>query len=361
MVEDAPDETRIRTNHYLYADRSTMYVMVDLSPRDKILTGIDGDIETMLCAITYDGLHKILSVNPDFTDDRCYAIANSSGVQFNYWIEHVSEKPSSLELQQQQNESRREIKERLMYKEAEISHGLQPAPPNVYKFFIKLDVLSVHDFSFHGLCVSYYIDLPEYWRTNQQNRLFGRTQRCNLKNNAAYFSYATEIALDFQSACPLDGSNVLPSWPRLLLSVTSLDTWSRYRTEGYAAIPLPALPGSYKYDVLTWRPAGSIINILRRFFTGGTYELEDITYCSVPKGHDDKLLNKSKLNVTPSGRIKLSMNIVHQTHSLIKDNDQLDYFHKLSTDKLMSNVENVFEQFKAARERMLHIRNLNIN
>ncbi|XP_017875236.2 Meckel syndrome type 1 protein homolog isoform X1 [Ceratina calcarata] len=107
VVDDAPDETRIRTNHYLYADHSTMYVMVDLLQRDKILTGSDGDNETMLCVITYDGLHKILSVNPDFTDDRCYVITNSSGVQFNYWIEHASQKPSSLELQQQQNESRR--------------------------------------------------------------------------------------------------------------------------------------------------------------------------------------------------------------------------------------------------------------
>lgn len=107
VIDDAPDEARIRTNHYLYMDRSTMYVMVDLSQRDKILTTSDEDTEILLCVITYDGLQKILSVNPDFTNDDCYVITNSNGIQFNYWIEHASEKQSSLELQQQENELRR--------------------------------------------------------------------------------------------------------------------------------------------------------------------------------------------------------------------------------------------------------------
>lgn len=134
----------------------------------------------------------------------------------------------------------------------------------------------------------------------------------------------------------------------------------RYRTEGYAVIPLPVLPGSYKFNIPTWRPTGSIINTLRRFFTGGTYELEDITHCSIPKGHEDKMLNKSYLNVTPSGYIKLNMDIIHQTHGSIKQDDHLNYFQRLSTDKLMTNIDNIFEQFKAARERMLQIKNLNI-
>lgn len=107
VIDDAPDETRIRTNHYLYMERSTMYVMVDLSEQDKILTCSDENTEIVLFTITYNELHKILTVNPDFTNDHYYTITNSSGIQFNYWLEHVSEKQSSLELQQQQNESRK--------------------------------------------------------------------------------------------------------------------------------------------------------------------------------------------------------------------------------------------------------------
>ncbi|XP_029045086.2 Meckel syndrome type 1 protein-like isoform X1 [Osmia bicornis bicornis] len=358
VLDDVPNKTRIRINHYLYMERSTMYVMVDLSQRDKTLTSSDDDMETVLCVITYDGLHKIFSINPDFTDDHCYIIANSNGVKFNYWLEHASEKPSSLELQQQQNEARREIRNRSLYKEAEISHGIQLTSPDVYKFFIKLDILSVHNFFFDGLSVSYQMNLPEQWSTNKEDRLFGRTQRCNLINNSAYFSYATEMTLDLHSAS-IETEDTVPCWPRLLLSVISLDSWSRYRTEGYASVPLPVLPGSYKFNIPTWRATGSIINSLRRFFTGGTYELEDITYCGIPQGHEGKMLSKSQLNVTPSGNIKLNMNIVHQTSSA-KDRDQLEYLQHLSTDKFMTNIENIFEQFKAAREHMLKIKNLNI-
>ncbi|XP_076631522.1 Meckel syndrome, type 1 isoform X2 [Colletes latitarsis] len=361
VVDDKPSKIRIRTNHYLYTERSTMCVMVDLSRRDKTLTSSDKDSETVLCVVTYDELHKILSVNPDFTNNYCYTIANSSGVEFNYWIEHVSEKPSSLELQQQQNELQREIKEQLVYKEAEIFHSFQLTPLNIHKIFVKFDIMSAHNFFFDGLCVSYYIDLPEHWNTDQNDRLFGRTQRCNLKNKSAYFGYAAEISLNFESTDISDRKKISPYWPRLLLSVISLDNWSRCRTEGYAALPLPAVPGSYEFNIPMWRPTGNIVNSLRRFFTGGTYELEDVTYCSIPTGHKGKILNKSQLKVTPSGYITLKMNVIYQTHTSIQNYDQLNYFEKLSTDKLMTNIENIFEQFKAARERMIQVRNLNLN
>ncbi|XP_076245614.1 Meckel syndrome, type 1 [Calliopsis andreniformis] len=360
VVDEKPTETRIRTNHYLYMERSTMCVMVDLSRRDKISTDSNGDSETVLCTITYDEFRKILFVDPDFTSGCCYTVTNSNDVEFNYWIEHASEKQSSLELQQQQEELRREIRENLLYKEAEISHGLQLPPPNTCRIFLKFDILSAHNFSFDGLCILYYIDLPEHWNTDQNDSLFGRTQRCNLKNQSAYFSYAAEVLLNFELTDMFNGRKTSQSGPRLLLTVISLDSWFRYRTEGYAAIPIPTIPGSYKLNVPTWRATGSIINSLRRFFTGGTYELENITYCGIPSGHEGKTLNKSQLKVTPTGYVKLNMNIIHQVHDSIKHGDQLEYFEKLSTDKLMTNIKNIFEQFKAARERMRQVRNLNI-
>ncbi|XP_031828892.2 Meckel syndrome, type 1 isoform X2 [Nomia melanderi] len=361
VVDDKPGETRIRRNHYIYMERSTMYVMVDLSRRDKGATSPDEDSETVLCVITYDHLHKILSVDPDFTDDRsCYTITNSDGVEFNYWIEHASEKQSPEEFQEERNELQHEIKEKLIYKEEEMFHRFQLTSPHIDKIFVKLDILSAHEFIFNGLSVSYYIHLPEYWNTNQSDRLFGRTQRCNLKNKSAYFGYSTEISLDHKSDDALNIKKTLPSWPRLLLSVTSLDIWTRYRTEGYAAVPLPAYPGTYEYSVPTWRPAGSIINSLRRYFTGGTYELDDVTYCSISAGHEGETLNKSQMQVTPSGHIKLKINIIYQTHTSTKIDDRLNYFESLSTDKLMINIENIFEQFKAARERMIQVRNLNV-
>lgn len=107
VVDERPGETRIRTNHYFYIERSTMCVMVDLSRRDKTSIDPDGDSEMVICTVMYDESHKILFVDPDFTNNSCYIVTNSNGVEFNYWIEHASEKQSSVELQQQQDEARR--------------------------------------------------------------------------------------------------------------------------------------------------------------------------------------------------------------------------------------------------------------
>jgi len=132
----------------------------------------------------------------------------------------------------------------------------------------------------------------------------------------------------------------------------------RYRIEGYAVLPIPRTPGSYKFTIPTWRAKGNIIDRLRRFFIGGSHELEDITYCGIPIAHEGKVLDKSNLHVVPSGNVKINMNIVHQNAMRVKhfnyDSD------KMSTDALMNNVENVLEQFKAAKERMIKIRAMNL-
>lgn len=134
----------------------------------------------------------------------------------------------------------------------------------------------------------------------------------------------------------------------------------RYRIEGYAALSLPLTPGSYKFTIPTWRAKGSFIDALRRFFIGGSYELEDITYCGIPTAHEGKILDKSNLKVVSSGNIKIHVNIIHQNRAFGK---YLDYqgndLNKINTDALISSVENVLEQFKAAKERMIQIRALN--
>jgi len=38
-------------------------------------------------------------------------------------------------------------------------------------------------------------------------------------------------------------ADALPCWPRMYLEVSSLDSWQRYRTEGYGCLVLPQCPG----------------------------------------------------------------------------------------------------------------------
>ena len=42
--------------------------------------------------------------------------------------------------------------------------------------------------------------------------------------------------------------------------------------------------GSYELCVHTWRPAGRrILDKMRRFFTGGSPEIDDVSYIATPK------------------------------------------------------------------------------
>lgn len=51
--------------------------------------------------------------------------------------------------------------------------------------------------------------------------------RSNLKNQSAYFGYAAEVSLDFELTDTLNEKKIALSWPRVLFTVISLDSWSR--------------------------------------------------------------------------------------------------------------------------------------
>lgn len=96
VVDEVPDDSRIRTNHYLYKDAKVMHVVADLSPKDK--TSYDfNDSEILLCTITFDKTRNSLNVNPDFTDEEHYRIRGTD-MGYDYWIEHVSKRQSDDDL-----------------------------------------------------------------------------------------------------------------------------------------------------------------------------------------------------------------------------------------------------------------------
>ena len=82
-----------------------------------------------------------------------------------------------------------------------------------------------------------------------------------------------------------------------------------------------------------WRPRGdSVIYELRRFFIGGSPELEDISYASIPSDHEvcnelnkinqnsvfsifqkDSILSRLGFRTTTTGHIKIRLNTVFQS------------------------------------------------
>ncbi|XP_014227654.2 Meckel syndrome type 1 protein-like [Trichogramma pretiosum] len=366
VIDPAPQHQRIRQNHYFYAERQSMYIVADLSPRDEEEAASksssssrgNSDSETLLCALSYDPGRKCLTVSPDFSSLECYS-CQATGMSYDYWIEHVSSKPTTRDIQRRSDTLKKENQRKLKQHQSEIYRVLEsPAEARVLRMHVNLDIGSAQDFQQAkdtGLFVSYFIDLPsDSWYS--KSKLAGRTQRSRVSRSTdvqgrrVNFSHTCEIVLDLNY---LSDWQLCP-WPRLLISVASLDAWTRYRIEGYASMVLPRSAGHFSFRLPAWRPQAGFIDSLRRFFTGGTCELDDITYCAVPSMQlNSTCLDKSNLKVVPSGSVDLTVNIVQQCRQFVSHRPDQN---KIKAGRLLNKVDDVLTQFKEARERMIQAR-----
>ncbi len=108
--------------------------------------------------------------------------------------------------------------------------------------------------------------------------------------------------------------------PKILFEVASYDSWKRYRTEGYTWTQLPTTTNRSEEDLSCWRPRGdSIIYELRRFFIGGSPELEDISYVSIPSSHEGSILSRMGFRTTSTGSVKILLSTVFQSQVFLAE------------------------------------------
>ncbi len=98
----------------------------------------------------------------------------------------------------------------------------------------------------------------------------------------------------------------LPKWPQIFFEVMSIDSWSRCRAEGYGFTFVPYNAGSYDFSLDTWRPLRlDPKGEMRRYFVGGTPELDDLAYAGTPgETADDKVLSRFGFKTISSGSIR---------------------------------------------------------
>lgn len=72
-----------------------MYILADVSPTNEEASN-SKDSMSLICTVTYDRVHKLLTVEPDFSNQGYYRIFGT-GMGYDYWITHVSQGPSEEE------------------------------------------------------------------------------------------------------------------------------------------------------------------------------------------------------------------------------------------------------------------------
>ncbi|XP_029068505.1 Meckel syndrome type 1 protein isoform X3 [Monodon monoceros] len=312
IVTWEPSEEFIRNSHVINTPLQTMYIMADLGPYGKL--GYK-KYEHVLCTLKVDS-NGVITVKPDFTGSRGpYRIETDGEKQelWKYTIDSVSSLAQPEEEEREQRALRDLYGRHKEYLNSLVGTDFETTVPGALRLFVNGEVVSAQGYEFDNLYVHFFVELPTTsWSSPAFQQLSGITQTCATKSlgmdNVAYFSYPFTFEVSFLHED--ESAGALPAWPVLYCEVLSLDFWQRYRVEGYGAVVLPATPGSHTLTVPTWRPLelGPVAE-LRRFFIGGSLELEDLSYVRIPgtfKGlHGVKFSpEEDEERVGPSGGIQ---------------------------------------------------------
>ncbi|KRZ16365.1 26S proteasome non-ATPase regulatory subunit 14 [Trichinella zimbabwensis] len=361
-VIEMPTREKIKEQHLQVYSTQEMKIMAylgeELAEKHKI------EDEFLLCTIQLIN-SRYLRVMPDFNyqTKKPYEIHSRTGF-FQYTVECLSDitvLPADLELnllKKSFDESHEKYSTSKLYESSEFDFPQKRSLRIVYYG----EITSAEDFEYNHLLVHYFLDIPKGW-VCKSDKMSGVTQTClvkNIRNNgrSAYFAFPIELEL----CLDLDYyyvSEDYPMWPQLFLTVMSLDTYNRYRLEGYGYMSLPADPGISEHIVNTWRPAEDVVSNLRRYFIGGSFELEDVLCCRYAKSFEgERILSKYGFRTVSSGSVKLKFYSIHQCRNLIRNN--ISRYGSLLYDGRIqlgfsSSVLRVLEVFQRARQKMIAI------
>ncbi|XP_048772095.2 tectonic-like complex member MKS1 [Ostrea edulis] len=362
IVEEVPSEELRNKNHIMAAPAQVMYIMADLGPKDRPFE--EGD-EVVLCSLQLDA-NGVLCIRPDFNRGRKPYVAETASLGrevFEYTIEHDS-KVMSRQEQDKEIKMYREVYGRHKdFLSACVGHEFELPPPEVLRLLVCGEIEKAKNFEYDDLYIHFFVDIPKNWKVDRHQQLSWVTQTCATKvegrDNVAHFSFPFEFDMFYKDESYSDeNKDPFPHFPFILMEVLSLDSWNRFRTEGYTYVAIPPRPGVYKETVHCWRPLGtSFVSEMRRFFIGGTPELEDSTYTAIPSTFDGPYLSKYGFRTETTGSVDIKFNVIMQSRSFLEKKASKkslgSLLDTLGINTVQQNIQSVLDAFKKARHRMV--------
>ncbi|XP_066189254.1 tectonic-like complex member MKS1 [Sylvia atricapilla] len=355
-----PSEEFIKNNHVINTPVQTMYIMGDLGPYGKLGKR---EYENVLCTIKVDG-NGVITVKPDFTGTKGPYRIELDGDKREVW-EYTIEN-ASVQVQPEEEEREQRVFRDLYGRHKDYLSGLvgtdfEMPLPGTLRLFVNGEIVSAQGYEYDNLYVHFFLELPNQWSSSPFQQLSGVTQICATKtvgwDSVAYFCYPFTLEMFYTQ----EDEDSLPQWPVLYFEVLSLDFWQRYRVEGYGSLVLPASPGVHMLTIPTWRPVdlGTVAE-MRRFFIGGSPELEDLTYIRIPSTFKGKRLSRFGFRTETTGSVTFRLYCLQQSKAFL-ENSALRQRMQSVLDRLggfsqQSSVYNVLEAFQRARRRMQEAR-----
>uniref|UniRef100_A0A8C6V6W8 MKS transition zone complex subunit 1 n=1 Tax=Naja naja TaxID=35670 RepID=A0A8C6V6W8_NAJNA len=333
-----PSEEFIKNNHVLNTPVQTMYIMGDLGPQGKL--GCK-EYEYVLCMIRVDG-NGVITVKPDFTGTKGPYRIELEGEKREMWKFTLENASATVEEKEEAREQR--VFKDLYSRHKEYLSGLVGSDFEMVRdfFFVSFSFLvSAQGYEYNNLYIHFFLELPS-----------SDTTVFHSQDRVAFFSFPFTLEMFFPQEDDLEGESC---------HCFSLDFWHRYRVEGYGFVVLPATPGVHTLSVSTWRPVElGTISELRRFFIGGSPELEDITYTKVPSTFTGDRLSRFGFRSETTGSVTFRLNCLQQSKAFLESSSMKkrmqSVLDRLGNFSQQSSLYNVLEAFQRARHRMQEAR-----
>ncbi|XP_067866305.1 Meckel syndrome type 1 protein isoform X2 [Heterodontus francisci] len=353
-----PTEEFVRNNHVLNNPMQTMYIMGDLGPYGKLG---QRENEYILCTIKVDN-NGVFSIKPDFSCIKPAYRIETEGEKRDLWlytINNVSVRAEQEEQDREKNLFKDLYNRHKEYLNTLVGEEFETPPLGVLQLFVNGEIVSAQGYEYDNLYIQFFLELPDYWFCPPKQQLSGVTQTCSTKvedrEYVAYFSFPFNFEMTLRSENQPEG--FLPQWPVLYFGVHSCDFWQRYRIEGYGYIRIPDNPGSYTMTCQTWRPIlpGTSAE-MRRFFVGGSLELEDMTYIRTPSTFKGERLSRFGFRTESTGTVTIKFHCMQQCRAFLnssmarkRSKNVLDHMGGLAHQ---ASLQSVLSAFGRAQQRM---------
>ncbi|XP_017275347.1 Meckel syndrome type 1 protein isoform X2 [Kryptolebias marmoratus] len=362
IINWEPTEEFVKRSHVVNNAMQTMHIMGDLGPPGRLG---QKENECLLVTIKTDGSGTII-VKPDFNKGREPYRIMTEGEKREVWrltLENISIPMKPEDKEREQNMYKDLYVRHKEYLNSLVGQDFEMPPVGTLRYVMNGEIVSAKGFEYDNLFIHFFMDLPNNWSSLSFQSLSGVTQTCRTKSvgkeNVAFFSFPFDFEAFYMSEKESD--ELIPQWPVLYFKVLSLDSWQRYRTEGYGCLLFPTLPGKHTMTCHTWRPLQTgTVSALRRFFIGGSAELEDLSYVRIPETFKGERLSRFGFCTKTTGSVTFNLHCIQQARAFVdaallkkrrqKVVDQLGGFSQ------QGDICNVLEAFQRAYRKLQEAR-----
>uniref|UniRef100_A0A8C9ZA24 MKS transition zone complex subunit 1 n=1 Tax=Sander lucioperca TaxID=283035 RepID=A0A8C9ZA24_SANLU len=353
IVNWEPTEEFVKGSHVVNNAMQTMHIMGDLAPPGRLG---QKDNEYLLVTIKTDGSGTVI-IKPDFNKGKEPYRIVTAGEKREVWRLTVENVCTAMQPEEQEREQN--IYVTLLMLWTSLMYIFLKCPCLAFKLLPSLYPVSAKGFEYDNLYIHFFMELPNNWSSLPFQSLSGVTQTCRAKTlgkeNVAFFSYPFSFEAFYMSEKESEESVL--QWPVIYFKVLSLDSWQRYRTEGYGYLLFPATPGKHTITCHTWRPLQTGTgSALRRFFIGGSPELEDHSYVRIPGTFKGERLSRFGFCTETTGSVTFNLHCLQQARAfvdatMLKKRRQ-KVFDQLGGFSQQGAVCTILEAFQRARRKM---------